>query len=223
MKPYTKYVFEPGKGYIIVFEGVDGSGKTTLAKLLESHLSLVGYDVTYVRNPGGTKFGEGLRKLLLTNDKIDNIERALLFTAAMYDSIKHIILPAYKKGHIVILDRFYHSLYIYQEFYKAYDTENEIKISIFNNLRLILTAKCKSDYLIYCKPSIDTYKKHLDEREDKDIIEDDEWEILKKRYYLYDDIRLIDLDTPIKNIITINTDANPRLTFDNVLLPKFIK
>lgn len=73
---------------LIVFDGIDGCGKTTHAKTLEDKLSLRGYSVKRVRDPGDTKLGENIRKLLLKDKvQISSLSETFLFLAARFQSI----------------------------------------------------------------------------------------------------------------------------------------
>lgn len=103
------------KGLFITFEGVDGSGKTTQAKLLirwliEQNLQR---EVVFTREPGGTIIGEKIRELLLHNRLLASSELMLLLTARL-EHINSVIAPALAKNAIVVCDRFMDSSYAYQ-------------------------------------------------------------------------------------------------------------
>ena len=97
----------------IVFEGVEGSGKTTQAKLLTSYLRKKGYLVVRVKDPGTTKIGEKIRRIL-KNDEPSEVTELLLFLAARRQLVDEVIRPALSYGRIVIADRFTHSTFAYQ-------------------------------------------------------------------------------------------------------------
>lgn len=100
---------------LITFEGVDGSGKSTQARMLVDHLRAEGYAVTLVREPGGTELSERVRTLLLDSTlKIDPFAELLLFSAARAQLVTEKIRPALAAGQIVICDRFYDSTTAYQ-------------------------------------------------------------------------------------------------------------
>ena len=104
------------KGKFITFEGPEGSGKSTQSKLLCGYLKRKGFKVVYLREPGGTRVSEKIRKILLDskNDSITPMSEMLLYMAARAQALKEIIAPALKKGKIVVSDRFLDSTIAYQ-------------------------------------------------------------------------------------------------------------
>lgn len=108
------------KGFLIVFEGTDGSGKTTQADLLAQFLDAQGFRVLTTREPGGTDFGESLRDILLNfSGQIDPLAEMLVFAAARAQHVREKILPALQEGMVVISDRFSDSMYAYQGYGKG--------------------------------------------------------------------------------------------------------
>ncbi|MCM8795562.1 MAG: dTMP kinase [Candidatus Omnitrophica bacterium] len=104
------------KGKFITFEGPEGSGKSTHSRQLADYLKRKGYRVVYLREPGGTKIGEKIRKILLDakNDFLSSLAEMLLYMAARAQLVSEIIKPALKKGKVVICDRFLDSTLVYQ-------------------------------------------------------------------------------------------------------------
>ena len=98
------------------FEGIDGCGKSTQAKLLNQHFVDQGKDVIFSREPGGSPGAETIRALLLTGntDKWSAETELLLFTAARRDHLETTIEPALASGKMVICDRFADSTRVYQ-------------------------------------------------------------------------------------------------------------
>ena len=98
------------------FEGIDGCGKSTQAKLLASHFETELKDVVRTREPGGSIGAEAIRGLLLTGDtdKWSAETEILLFTAARRDHLERTIEPALAAGKMVICDRFADSTRVYQ-------------------------------------------------------------------------------------------------------------
>ena len=105
-------------GFFITFEGGEGVGKTTQAKLVASELQKKGYNVITTREPGGTPLGEKIREILLKGDvdKMEPMTEALLFTAVRYNHYTRVIKPAIERGDIVICDRFCDTTFAYQGF-----------------------------------------------------------------------------------------------------------
>ena len=103
-------------GKFISFEGIDGCGKSTQAKILSEELTFCGNKVLLTREPGGSEGAEEIRNLLLTGntDRWSAETEILLFTAARRDHLERTILPALKNGIAVICDRFSDSTRVYQ-------------------------------------------------------------------------------------------------------------
>ncbi len=117
----------------ITFEGVDLCGKTTQAEILIRRLKDLGYDVVFVREPGGTKISEIIRNILLDlrNCEMDSITELFLFSASRAQLVREVILPSLKNGKIVVCDRFYDSTLAYQGYGRGIDIE---KIKVINEL-----------------------------------------------------------------------------------------
>ena len=98
----------------VSFEGVDGSGKSTQARLLAEHLRAGGREVVLTREPGGTPLGEAVRKLLLNGDAMAPWAEAALFAAARAELVEHVIAPALERGAWVVCDRYVDSSLAYQ-------------------------------------------------------------------------------------------------------------
>ena len=103
-------------GRFITLEGIDGSGKSTQAKMLAETLGASGYDVVLTREPGGSAGAEEIRALVLEGDpdRWSAETELLLFTAARRDHLERTIWPALEAGKVVICDRFVDSTRMYQ-------------------------------------------------------------------------------------------------------------
>ena len=103
-------------GKFISFEGIDGCGKSTQAKILSEELISCGHKILLTREPGGSDGAEEIRNLLLTGntDRWSAETEILLFTAARRDHLERTILPALENGLAVICDRFSDSTRVYQ-------------------------------------------------------------------------------------------------------------
>lgn len=103
-------------GRFITFEGIDGSGKSTQARLLTEHLRAAGHPVDLTREPGGSPGAEEIRRLVLEGDpdRWSPETELLLFTAARRDHLERVIDPGVAAGRVVISDRFADSTRMYQ-------------------------------------------------------------------------------------------------------------
>src|ERR1700733_8887648 len=103
-------------GLLITFEGPDGSGKSTQARLLAERLRRDGYPVLETVEPGGTPIGQQIRRILLdpANRELRPIPELLLMFAARAQNVEQAVLPALAEGKIVVSDRFTDSSIAYQ-------------------------------------------------------------------------------------------------------------
>ena len=103
-------------GMFLTFEGIDGAGKSTQARMLARHLRYKGHEVVLTREPGGSDGAEEIRNLVLQGDpdRWSAETEILLFTAARRDHLERIIEPALTAGKVVICDRFADSTRMYQ-------------------------------------------------------------------------------------------------------------
>jgi dTMP kinase len=106
------------KGYFITFEGAEGSGKSTQIRKAVAFLKKQGRSVVMLREPGGTRISEAIRAILLNKDlkEMDPVTELLLYLAARAQIVHEKIIPALKKGKVVICDRFEDSTRAYQGF-----------------------------------------------------------------------------------------------------------
>lgn len=104
------------KGVFLTFEGIDGSGKSTQARLLAETLKKSGREVVLTREPGGSPGAEEIRRLLVEGEtsRWSAETEILLFTAARRDHLERTILPALERGAVVVSDRFADSTRVYQ-------------------------------------------------------------------------------------------------------------
>jgi dTMP kinase len=101
-------------GIFICIEGLDGSGKSTQAKLLTKKLCKEGYNAVFTAEPSKGKIGHFIRKRLFEKERLPIAVEALLFAADRIEHVQQFILPALQEGKIVISDRYVYSSLAYQ-------------------------------------------------------------------------------------------------------------
>ncbi|MFA6055353.1 MAG: dTMP kinase [Thermodesulfovibrionales bacterium] len=113
------------KGKFISFEGIEGTGKSTQAKLLQQSLLGLGYEVILTEEPGGTLISLRIREILLSVDhtNMKPLTELLLYNAARAQHIEEVILPALNRGAVVITDRFTDSTFAYQGYGRGIDPD----------------------------------------------------------------------------------------------------
>ncbi len=104
------------KGKLITFEGSEGSGKSTQIQLLYYTLRSRHKNAVWVREPGGVRISERIRRILLDpqNKKMDGICETLLYMASRAQLVSELIRPALQRGRVVLCDRFLDSTVVYQ-------------------------------------------------------------------------------------------------------------
>ncbi|AEG13686.1 Thymidylate kinase [Desulfofundulus kuznetsovii DSM 6115] len=132
------------KGLFIVFEGIDGAGKTTQARLLATALIRRGHPVVLTREPGGTPVGEKIRSLLLDPvlAGLNPLAEALLYAGARAELVARIIRPALAQGRVVISDRFVDSSLAYQGYGRCLDLKE------LEQLNALATGKLVADLTV---------------------------------------------------------------------------
>jgi dTMP kinase len=137
----------------ITFEGVEGSGKTTQVNLLYDYLVNKGYKPLKTREPGGTAFGEALRRSLLQPDiHVFPLSELLVLMAMRAQHVEEVIAPALQDGKIVICDRYTDATYAYQGYGRGMDqgiilTLNKLVTKeIRPNLTILLDCKVEEGF-----------------------------------------------------------------------------
>jgi dTMP kinase len=114
----------------VTFEGIDGSGKSTQAKLLAEALAQDGRDVVLTREPGGTELGERIRELLLHAGDVTLWAEATLFAAARAQLVGEVIAPALARGADVVCDRYLDSSLAYQGIARGLGLERVLELNL---------------------------------------------------------------------------------------------
>jgi dTMP kinase len=116
----------PNRGLFITFEGMDGSGKTTQRTRLGARLRGLGKTVLETAEPGGTRIGTQIRRILLdaANQELSPSAELLLYFASRAQNVDEAIKPALSRGEIVLADRFTDSSVVYQGYGRGLGGEN---------------------------------------------------------------------------------------------------
>jgi dTMP kinase len=140
------------KGLLITFEGIDGSGKSTQAVLLQHHLERLGIHVCLYREPGGTAIGEKIRSILLDNGHSDMhpLTELFLYLAARAQITSQRIVPYLNDGFIVLMDRYIDSTIAYQGYARGLGVEK------LRELNMLATGGLLPDatFVIDCDPLV---------------------------------------------------------------------
>ena len=156
------------KPFFIVFEGVEGCGKSYQSKKLLRFLKKKKIPSILTREPGGTKSAEMIRNLILkdyfnksSKDKFDKYTDTLLYLAARNEHVKNKIFPSLKKKMVVICDRFIDSTLAYQVYGK------KINLNFVNNIHKSILNGLKPNLTFILKVSSKSSKKRLIKRKTK--------------------------------------------------------
>ena len=156
------------KPFFIVFEGVEGCGKSFQSKKLFNNLKKKGISSLLTREPGGTNSAELIRNLILkdyfrktSKEKFDKYTDTLLYLASRNEHIKNKIRPALKNKQIVICDRFIDSTLAYQVYGK------KVNINFINNIHKFILNGLKPNITFILKVSSNSSRKRLIKRKTK--------------------------------------------------------
>lgn len=121
------------KGLFITLEGPDGSGKSTISRMLTSYLRQQGSIVTLTREPGGTDISEDIRHIILDNKntEMSSTTEALLYAASRAQHVSEKIMPSIQKGKTIVCDRFVLSSLVYQGIARGLGVEKVKEINDF--------------------------------------------------------------------------------------------
>ena len=191
----------------IVLEGSEGVGKSSHIKTVENYL--INYKIDYIitREPGGTKTGEEIRKIILDKkNETDELSDALLFYASRYENYTKKILPALNAGKTVICDRFHYSTLVYQGIVGNNPIVRDLH-NIFDEI-----YKKSIDHVIYFYTDPRESLKRISSRSVTDKFESKGLNFLKEISEAYESVF-----KEIKNITKIDTSGHKSAT-DKILL-----
>jgi dTMP kinase len=140
------------KGTFISFEGIEGTGKSTQAKLLYAYLKEKGADVILTEEPGGTQISVKIREVLLSveHKEMSPLTELLLYNASRAQHIQEVIMPALDRGAMVITDRFTDSTLAYQGYGRGLD------LQLIDSIDLIATGRLKPDITLLLDLDVQT-------------------------------------------------------------------
>ena len=154
--------------FFIVFEGIEGSGKTYQSKKLFTKIKKKGFKAILTREPGGTKVAEKIRKVILDDYFINKSDQAydkytdtLLYLAARNEHVIHKLIPAFNKKRIVICDRFVDSTFAYQVYGK------KVEKKLIDAIHKYILNKVKPDITFLMKVNISKAFSRLKKRKNK--------------------------------------------------------
>ena len=122
------------RGFLISFEGSEGSGKSTQISRIADRFEDAGYEVVVTREPGGTPIGDQIRHILMHASESEGMTpetELLLFAASRAQLVREVILPAIEAGKIVLCDRFMDSTTVYQGIARKIQSEPVHMINTF--------------------------------------------------------------------------------------------
>jgi len=202
------------KPFFIVFEGVEGCGKSFQSKKLFNNLKKKNIKALLTREPGGTKSAELIRNLILkdyfnieTNEKFDKYTDTLLYLAARNEHIKNKIKPALLDKKIVICDRFTDSTLAYQVYGK------KVNINFINNIHKYILNDLKPNITFVLKVSPNASFKRLKMRKTKN-----RYDKFAQSFYTKAQRSFLNIAKGKKNYFILNSSKN-----DNVLEKKIFK
>ena len=152
-------------GKLIVFEGVEGCGKTT--QLQRCHQWLASFNSVVTREPGGTQLGLKLRQLLLSADNgmIHDCAELLLYAADRAQHVEEVLKPQLRSGAIILSDRYTDSTVAYQGYGRG------LSLSLINQLNSIATGGLESDLTLWLDVDVEVGLERTKNRGKLDRIE----------------------------------------------------
>ena len=192
------------KPFLIIFEGVEGCGKSYQSQKLKKNLIKKGIDLTLTREPGGTRSAESIRRLILkdyfnkgNNEKFDKYTDTLLYLAARNEHIKNKIKPALLKKKVVICDRFIDSTIAYQVFGKKID------LNFIKNINKKILCGIKPNIVFILKVSQKSSRKRLKKRKNKN-----RYDNFSKSFYVNAQKSFIKIAKNKKNYYLLDSSSN---------------
>ncbi|MEW6570562.1 MAG: dTMP kinase [Nitrospirota bacterium] len=192
------------KGLFISFEGIEGSGKSTQAKLLYKYLRRGGFEAILTEEPGGTEIGRKIREILLCPENKGMVSKTelLLYYASRAQHLEEIILPSVERSAVVITDRFTDSTIVYQGYGRG------VNLNVILSIDRLITSALRPDLTLLLDLDVETGLKRNRRLRKSDRLELEDIEFHKKVKEGYLElarqepqrIKLIDASRDIKKI-----------------------
>ena len=200
------------KPFFVVFEGVEGCGKSFQAKKLYKNLKKNKIDTIITREPGGTESSELIRNLILKDyfskgvkEKFDKYTDTLLYLAARNEHVKNKIKPALLKKKVVICDRFVDSTIAYQVYGKKVD------IKFINDIHKKILGKIKPSLVFILKVSAKSSKLRLKKRKSKN-----RYDNFAQSFYTRVQKSFLKIAKNKKNYFVLNSSSNDNTLEKNI-------
>lgn len=205
------------KGKLIVFEGMDCTGKSSLTKLVYDSLEFKGHDVILTTQSSKDTSLKGKIREIVLNNELDSLTQLYLFLADRSNHIQEVIKPALDSGKTVICDRYFYSTLVYQVLYpNLFKMDSDGLFDLFQkwyNLNLETCLNILPDLIIFCNAPIKNIQDRLKLRE-KDVIEK---EIdLKHIHSIYESLLLGNKYLKNQKVKEINTGQPMELCLDQI-------
>jgi len=192
------------KPFFIVFEGVEGCGKSYQSKKLRQNLKKKGVNSILTREPGGTKSAESIRSLILKDyfntekkEKFDIYTDTLLYLAARNEHIKNKIKPALKKKSVIICDRFVDSTIAYQVYGRKVDK------TFIDNIHRFILQGIRPNITFILKVSPKSSKLRLKKRKTKN-----RYDNFSQSFYTKAQNSFLKISKNKKNYFVLNSSSN---------------
>jgi len=172
-------------GFFLVFEGIEGCGKTTQIKMLGDYCKQKGLPCIVTREPGGTPIGEEIRKIFLHSDNVEitHLTELLLITASRVQHLKQVIQPALDNNSIVMCDRFFGATLAYQGY------AGDIPLELINKSHELFLENIKPDITLLMDCPVEIGIKRSRERNVLDGIEKEEGRFEDKVLAFHHEVR----------------------------------
>lgn len=199
------------KGFFLSLEGIEGTGKSTQARLLAERLRGQGSRVVLTAEPGGTKIGTRIREVLLSTEHAEMaaLTELLLYNAARAQHLSQLILPALDRGDTVITDRFSDSTMAYQGFGRGLDSV------MIDEIDQVATGRLRPDLTIVLDIDVATGLRRNREANKVDRLEQEEvafHERVRKGFIQLvarepKRMRMIDASAPVNDVHRLIAEA----------------